>query len=201
MYLGGKVEYSFFATVSRMKYIERWALMRSTIPENLSEHCLEVSMIAHALCIIGNVRYGKALDADKAAVIGLYHDASEIITGDMPTPVKYHNKVLKDAYKSIESEANERLLLNLPKDLQGAYRDILFKNENERYEWKLVKAADKLSALIKCIEEEKTGNREFVKAKESTEKSIRDMSAEIPEINDFMDEFLPAYYKTLDELN
>jgi 5'-deoxynucleotidase len=198
---GEKVEYNFFATVSRMKYIERWALMRSTIPENLSEHCLEVSMIAHALCVIGNVRYGKKLDADKAAVIGLYHDASEIITGDMPTPIKYHNKVLKDAYKSIESEANERLMSNLPEDMQDAYRNILFKCDTEKYEWKLVKAADKLSALIKCIEEEKTGNREFVKAKESTENSVRNMAKDVPEINDFINEFLPAYYKTLDELN
>jgi 5'-deoxynucleotidase len=193
------MEYNFFATVSRMKYIERWALMRSTIPENLSEHCLDVSMIAHSLCIIGNVRYGKNLDADRAAVIGLYHDASEIITGDMPTPIKYHNKVLKDAYKSIESEANERLLSNLPEDMQAAYRDILFKNAEYDYEWRLVKAADKISALIKCIEEEKTGNREFVKAKESTERAIKDMA--LPEIEVFMEEFLPAYYKTLDELN
>jgi 5'-deoxynucleotidase len=195
------VEYNFFATVSRMKYIERWALMRSTIPENLSEHCLDVSMIAHALCIIGNVRYGKKLNADKAAVIGIYHDASEIITGDMPTPIKYHNKVLKDAYKSIESEANERLLSNLPEDLKNAYRDVFFKKDEEKYEWKLVKAADKISALIKCIEEEKTGNREFVKARESTEKAVNDMALELPEIKDFMEEFLPAYYKTLDELN
>jgi 5'-deoxynucleotidase len=158
-------------------------------------------MIAHALCVIGNVRYGKNLDAERAAVIGLYHDASEIITGDMPTPIKYHNKVLKDAYKSIESEANERLLANLPDDLQAAYRNVLFKSDDKGYEWKLVKAADKLSALIKCIEEEKTGNREFVKAKESTENSIKAMASETPEINDFLDEFLPAYYKTLDELN
>ncbi|MBO5509629.1 MAG: 5'-deoxynucleotidase [Lachnospiraceae bacterium] len=195
------MDMNFFATVSRMKYIERWALMRNTIPENLSEHSLEVSMIAHALCTIGNVRYGRKLDANKAAVIGMYHDASEIITGDMPTPIKYHDNALKQAYKQIEVEANKRLLMNLPEDLRAEYEHILFKDENEQYEWKLIKAADKLSALIKCIEEEKTGNKEFVKAKETTEKNIVSMMEELPEVRDFFDEFLPAYYKTLDELN
>lgn len=195
------MDMNFFATVSRMKYIERWALMRNTIPENLSEHSLEVSMIAHALCIIGNVRYGRKLDANKAAVIGMYHDASEILTGDMPTPIKYHDKALKQAYKQIEMEANKRLLMNLPEDLRAEYEHILFKDEDEKYEWKLIKAADKLSALIKCIEEEKTGNKEFVKAKETIETTIVSMMEELPEVKDFFDEFLPAYYKTLDELN
>lgn len=195
------MEYSFFATVSRMKYIERWALMRNTIPENLSEHSLDVAMIAHVLCVIGNVRYGRNLDADKAAVIAMYHDASEILTGDMPTPIKYYNSALKEAYKSIEDEANERLLDNLPEDLRTEYRDIFFKAEDMGYEWKLVKAADKLSALIKCIEEEKTGNKEFVKAKETIENAIITMSEKLPELKDFTAELLPAYYKTLDELN
>ncbi len=195
------MEYSFFATIARMKYIERWALMRNTRPENLSEHGLEVSMIAHALCVIGNVRYDKKLNAEKAALIGLYHDASEIITGDMPTPVKYYNKSIKEAFKSLEDEANRSLLEQLPEDLRGAYENLLFKTEEFAYEWKLVKAADKLSALIKCIEEEKTGNREFVKAKEATEKTVLKMSEELPEIKDFMAEFIGAYNKTLDELN
>ncbi len=195
------MEYSFFATIARMKYIERWALMRNTRPENLSEHGLEVSMIAHVLCVIGNVRYGKNLNEDKAAMIGLYHDASEIITGDMPTPVKYYNKSIKDAFKSLEYEANRSLLEQLPQDLRSSYENIFFKTDEFSYEWKLVKAADKLSALIKCIEEEKTGNREFVKAKEATEKSIMKMADELPEINDFMNEFINAYSKTLDELN
>ena len=195
------MDMNFFATVSRMKYIERWALMRNTIPENLSEHSLEVGMIAHALCTIGNVRFGRQLDADKAAVIGMYHDASEIITGDMPTPIKYHDKTLKQAYKQIELEANKRLLQNLPEDLRKEYESILLKDEEKDYEWRLVKAADKLSALIKCIEEEKTGNREFVKAKEAAETTIKNMMNELPEVKVFFDEFLPAYYKTLDELN
>lgn len=195
------MEYNFYATVARMKYIERWALMRNTITENLSEHSLEVSMIAHALCVIGNKRYGKALNAEKAAMIGIYHDTSEIITGDMPTPVKYYNKLIKDAYKSLEDEANRSLLNQLPEDIREAYEDIFFKTEDYAYEWKLVKAADKLSAMIKCMEEEKTGNREFVKAKEATEKAILTLSNELPEVKDFMEEFLPAFAKTLDELN
>lgn len=195
------MEYNFYATISRMKYIERWALMRNTITENLSEHSLEVSMISHALCIIGNVRYGKNLDEDKTAVIALYHDASEIITGDMPTPIKYYNKNIKEVFKSIENEANHQLVSQLPYDLKAAYEDIFFKKDNLDYEWKLIKAADKLSALIKCIEEEKTGNREFIKAKEATEESLRQMSVNIPEITDFMKEFIPSYYKTLDDLS
>ncbi|MBP3621625.1 MAG: 5'-deoxynucleotidase [Lachnospiraceae bacterium] len=195
------MEYNFYATVARMKYIERWALMRNTITENLSEHSLEVSMIAHALCVIGNKRYGKSLNAEKAAMIGIYHDTSEIITGDMPTPVKYYNKLIKDAYKSLEDEANRSLLNQLPEDIREAYEDIFFKTEDYAYEWKLVKAADKLSAMIKCMEEEKTGNREFVKAKEATEKAILTLSNELPEVKDFMEEFLSAFAKTLDELN
>ena len=199
------MEYNFFATVARMKYIERWALMRNTYTETLSEHSLEVSMLAHALCVIGNVRYGKHLDADKAAVIGLYHDASEIITGDMPTPIKYYNNRMKDLFHSIEDEACEKLIGQLPEDLQTYYRDYFFKQgddtEETKYLWKLVKAADKLSALIKCMEEEKTGNREFVKAKESTEQMVQELSKSYPEVKDFVQEFLPAYAKTLDELN
>ena len=115
---------NFFAAISRMKYIERWALMRSSRPENLSEHAMEVAMIAHALCTIGNVRYGKQLDADRAAVIGLFHDASEIITGDMPTPVKYYSETIREAYKEVETVAEQRLLSRLPEDLRPVYRDI-----------------------------------------------------------------------------
>lgn len=199
------MEYNFYATIARMKYIERWALMRNTYPETLSEHSLEVSMIAHALCVIGNVRYGKELNAEKAAVIGLYHDASEIITGDMPTPIKYYNNRMKELFHSIEDEACENLLAQLPEDLRDYYRCYFFKDkedtEENQYLWKLVKAADKLSALIKCMEEEKTGNREFVKAKESTERMVSELAEQYPEVKDFVQEFLPSYAKTLDELN
>lgn len=197
--------YSFFATISRMKYIERWALMRSSRPENLSEHALEVASIAHVLCTIGNLRYGRRLDADRAAVIGLYHDATEIITGDMPTPVKYHNRDIRRAYKDVEEAAARRLIELLPEDLRGVYEEILLpetgKNDDgEKYLLRLVKAADKLSALIKCIEEENAGNAEFRTARKTIRDTLREMSEELPEIEDFCREFLPAYGKTLDEL-
>ncbi len=194
--------YPFFATIGRMKYIERWALMRNSRPENLSEHSLEVAMIAHLLCTIANIRYGKHLDADKAALVGLYHDATEIITGDMPTPVKYYNSEIKAAYKEVEKEASQRLLSKLPEDLQPVYDRVFHASEDpdEVYMRRLVKAADKLSALIKCIEEERAGNTEFQTAKKSTEHSLAEMTMELPEVSDFMKEFLPPYGNTLDEL-
>lgn len=195
--------YTFFATISRMKYIERWALMRNSRPENLSEHAVEVSMISHALCIIGNVRYGRHLDGERAALIGIYHDASEIITGDMPTPVKYYNEEIKHAYKSVERVAEDHLLERLPDDLRPAFSSIFKPNEedeDEMYMRKLVKAADKLSALIKCIEEERSGNKEFTTAQKSTLKALDKMKEELPEVKDFMDEFLSSYGNTLDEL-
>ena len=197
------MEYNFFATISRMKYIERWALMRNSRPENLSEHSLEVAMIAHALCVIGNVRYDKSLNAEKAALIGLYHDSSEIITGDMPTPVKYYNPDIQAAYKQVETIAEFKLLEKLPSDLRPAYESILRPDsgENEKYMRRLVKAADKLSAYIKCIEEENAGNREFRTAKETIGKSLDKLCSELPEVQDFCRDFLPPYGRTLDELS
>ncbi len=202
--------YNFFATISRMKYIERWALMRASRAEDLSEHSLEVAMIAHALCTIGNVRYGKSLDADRAAVCGLFHDATEIITGDMPTPVKYYNKEILSAYKDVEKTAKERLLSGLPEDLRPSYEKVFADeaagskegaaDDPEAYMLRLVKAADKLSALIKCIEEESAGNTEFRNAAQSTKRSLAEMKKDIPALNDFMEEFLPSYGRTLDEL-
>ncbi len=195
--------YNFFAMMSRMKYIERWALMRNSRPENLSEHCLEVGMIAHALCVIGNVRYGKHLDAEKAALIGLFHDASEIITGDMPTPVKYYDTELKQAYKRVEAVADATLLRKLPEDLRPEYERIFRASdaEEETYMRRLVKAADKISALIKCMEEEHAGNSEFRTAKISTQEVVEDMCDCYPEVKDFVEEFLPPYGNTLDELS
>ncbi|MBO4913273.1 MAG: 5'-deoxynucleotidase [Butyrivibrio sp.] len=196
------MNYNFFALISRMKYIDRWALMRNTRQENLCEHSMEVAMIAHALCVIGNTRYGRHLDANKAALVGLYHDASEIITGDLPTPVKYYNKELKTAYKQVEAIADDKLLEKLPEDLKPAFEQV-FKaddNEDERYMRRLVKAADKLSALIKCMAETGAGNNEFRTAKESTEKSVRSLYMELPEVLDFVNEFLSSYGNTLDEL-
>ena len=196
--------YSFFATISRMKYIERWALMRSSRPENLSEHAQEVAAIAHVLCTIGNLRYGQDLDADRAAMLGLYHDVTEIITGDMPTPVKYHSRDIRRAYHEVEDAAAKRLLQLLPSDLQDTYQSILLpeKSENaesEEYMRRLVKAADKLSALIKCIEEEKAGNGEFRTAKKTIQDAVDELAAEMPEVRDFCREFLPSYGSTLDE--
>ncbi|MBQ9593765.1 MAG: 5'-deoxynucleotidase [Lachnospiraceae bacterium] len=192
-------ESHFFAMISRMKYIERWALMRNSIKENLSEHSLEVAMIAHVLATLNNVRLGGSLDADRAALIGLYHDSAEIITGDMPTPIKYYNPQIKEAFHAVEDVAGRRLIALLPEDLQEIYRPIFFKEEEDAYLWKLVKAADKLSALIKCIEEEKNGNKEFLSAKRALEGSLKRM--QLPEADMFVEEFLPSYYKTLDELN
>ncbi len=187
----------FFATVSRMKYINRWALMRNARTENLSEHSLEVAMIAHVLCTIGNVRYDRDLDADRAAMIALYHDASEIITGDMPTPVKYYGKEIREAYQKVEEIAVDTLLEQLPEDLRDTYAPILHGDE---VLMPYVKAADKLSAYIKCIEEQVSGNSEFFSAMRTTEEVLKKMAEALPEVNDFMNEFLPSYGKTLDEL-
>ena len=194
--------YSFFALISRMKYIDRWELMRNSRNENLSEHSLDVAVIAHALCVIANKRFGKKLDAEKAALVGIYHDSSEIITGDMPTPVKYYGEEIRDAYKQVEAVAESRLLQKLPDDLRDEFERIYRPEdtESERYMRRLVKAADKISAYIKCVNEENTGNKEFERAKESTEKAIRKMEDELPEVEVFMKEFMPAYGETLDDL-
>ena len=193
------MENGFYAMMSRMKLIERWALMRNSITENISEHSLEVSILAHALAIISNTRLGGKLNAEKAALIGIYHDASEIITGDMPTPIKYYNKDIQGAFKAVEKEATNRLLSMLPEDIRISYEALFIPQEEEGYLWKLVKAADKLSALIKCIEERKAGNTEFLSAEKSISSILTSMNME--EVDIFMKEFLPSYDKTLDELN
>lgn len=194
----GKDESNFCAMMSRMKYIDRWALMRNSCTENICEHSLEVAMIAHMLCVIGNKRFGKNLDGSKAALIGMYHDTTEIITGDMPTPVKYYNQTMQDVFHQIEDVAAEQLLSMLPDDLRGEFRDLYFKKEEDAYLWRLVKAADKFSALIKCMEERKAGNKEFDSALASTKDSI--IAMELEEADCFLEEFIPAYDKNLDEL-
>lgn len=188
---------SFFAMVSRMKYIDRWALMRNTENESLDSHSKEVAVIAHALAVIGNKRFGKSYNADRAAVLGLYHDAHEIITGDMPTPVKYDNEELTNAFKAVENAANDKLVSKLPEDLQDIFTPILTGDEDAELK-PLVKAADKLSALIKCIDERKAGNTEFSEAEAATRKRI--LEANVPEADVFLDEFIPAYELTLDRL-
>ncbi len=188
----------FFAMLSRMKYINRWALMRNTRPENLSEHSLEVSAIAHALAVLSNERFGTELNAERTALIGLYHDMPEIITGDMPTPIKYGSDELRTAYKAVERQAAESLVSLLPADLQGTYRRYFVKQAEDAEEWRLVKAADKISALIKCIEEEKAGNTEFLGAKRSLEALIHGLNC--PAAECFLQEFIGSYQLNLDEL-
>lgn len=193
------MENSFYAMMSRMKYIERWALMRNTITENISEHSLEVSILAHALAVISRERLGNEVNAERAALIGIYHDVTEIITGDMPTPIKYFNESIQGAFKAVEHAAAERLLGMLPEDMRKSYENLFFFREEDAYLWKLVKAADKLSALIKCIEERKAGNTEFLSAEKSLREILDRMNME--EITIFLKDFLPSYDKTLDELN
>ncbi len=186
----------FYAMMSRMKNIYRWGLMRNTRNENLSEHSLEVAFIAHALAVINNTRLGGSINPDKTAVSAMYHDTTEIITGDMPTPIKYYNCTIKKAYKDIEKVAENRLLDNLPDDFKQEFIKIY--NPDEEI-IRLVKAADKISALIKCIEESNMGNREFAVAEVSTRNAIKELNC--PEANIFMEEFLDSFSLSLDELN
>lgn len=187
----------FFAVLSRMKYITRWALMRNTRQENICEHSQDVAVLAHALAVITNRRFGGHVDEGRCALLAMYHDAPEIFTGDMPTPVKYYNPAMRDAYKQVEHISARKLLSMLPEDLQAGYEPYFFPPEEWHEEKRLVKAADKLSALIKCVEELGQGNREFASARKATEEAIRKM--EIPAADCFIDEFLPAYELTLDE--
>ena len=185
----------FFALFSRMKYIDRWSLMRNTDAESLSQHSLDVSAIAHALAVIGNKRLGKAYDTGKIALTGMYHDMPEIITGDMPTPVKYHNTEIREAFGSIEKAAQRSLLNTLPEDMREDYREFLIPDESDE-SYRLVKAADKISALLKCMLEERSGNTEFIKAKEATESSLHAMNC--PEAEIFLEEFLGSFSLVLD---
>jgi len=188
----------FFAFISRMKYIARWGLMRNTQPENIQEHSLQVAEIAHALALIKNRFFGGSLNPDRIAVLGIFHDCNEIITGDMPTPIKYFNPEISQAYKNIEKASKRKLLSMLPEELVESYSEILFHEDYDNESWVLVKAADRISAYIKCIEEVKAGNREFKKASESIHKSI--IEIDTPEVNYFMNTFIPSFLLTLDEL-
>ncbi len=192
------MSYGFFAMVSRMKYIDRWALMRNTQNESLDSHSKEVAIIAHALAVIGNKRFGKKYNPDRAAVLGLYHDAHEIITGDMPTPVKYQNDDILTAFKAVEDSANEKLLEKLPEDLREEFTGLLTCDGEDEEMKNIIKAADRISALIKCIEERKAGNTEFKEAEKATLSRIKKMN--VPEAQVFIEEFLPAYELTLDTL-
>lgn len=185
----------FFAMLGRMKYICRWGLMRSTRTETLSEHTLDTAFIAHALAVIKNKRFGGKLNVEKVVLHALYHDATEIITGDLPTPVKYYDNDIKKSYKRLEAQAGERLARLLPEDMREEFEPYLGAADTETE--KIVKAADKLSALIKCNEELQMNNREFICAKETVLRSLEQM--DMPELKVFMDEFLPSYGLSLDE--
>ncbi len=189
--------YNFFALMARMKYIDRWGLMRNTQVENIQEHSHMVAVLAHALAVIGKEKFGSAIDPNEAAVAGLYHDAPEILTGDLPTPVKYDNPAIKDAYKTVETVAADKLLSMLPQELCPAFAPYV-KEELDPGLLRLVKAADKLSAHIKCLEELRAGNNEFKLAARQTRAALDQM--ELPELDYFIKHFLPGFELTLDEL-
>lgn len=188
--------YGFFALIGRMRHITRWALMRNTEPETIEDHSYQTAVLAHALCTIGVRRYGEKLDPQRACLLALYHDAPEILTGDMPTPVKYRNPSIREAYGEIEKEAVDVLLGMLPDDLQPDYS--FLKSGESEPEWVYVKAADTLSAYLKCRSEERNGNREFRIAGESLLAKLEAYS--LPALNDFLAEFTEPYDRTLDEL-
>ena len=186
----------FFAYMARLKLIRRWSLMRNTAPENDAEHSLQVAMIAHGLALLGQTRYQRGVDAEHVAVLAVYHDAAEVLTGDLPTPVKYHSEGLRDAYRQVEEAATSRLCGMLPPDIRAGMLPVL--TEQDTLAARYVKAADRLSALIKCMEEEKAGNREFAGARAGVYARLTEM--QLPEVEIFIQEFLPAYELTLDDL-
>ena len=189
--------HNFFALIARMKYIDRWGLMRNTQPENIQEHSHMVSVLAHALAVIGREKFGSTVDPGEAAVAGLYHDASEILTGDLPTPVKYDNPDIKNAYKAVERVAADKLLSMLPEELAPAFAPYV-REELDPELLAVVKAADKLSAHIKCLEELSAGNAEFRLAARQTRAALEAM--DLPALGYFMEHFLPGFELTLDEL-
>lgn len=188
---------TFFALISRMKYIGRWSLMRNSVPENIQEHSHMVAVLAHALGVIRREVFGNPCDPEHLAAVALFHDASEILTGDMPTPIKYHNPEIREAYQKVEQLACRRLLSMLPEELRPAYEEALTIPDPEVRA--LVKAADKLSAYLKCVEELKAGNLEFKKAREQTYAAL--CRNPIPALSYFMEHFLDGFELTLDELN
>ena len=190
--------YKFFAFLGRMRFIKRWSLMRSVREENIMEHSQQVAVITHALVLIGKKYYGKTYDVEKAVFYAQYHEVGEVVTGDLPTPIKYFNPEIKTAYKAIEKNACDKLLSQLPEELSEEYRKYVFPDETSE-EYKIVKVADRLAAYLKCVEEITAGNSEFKKAKKSILSDIK--SRNIPEADFYLKEFAPAYELTLDELD
>lgn len=189
--------YNFYAFMDRMKYIKRWSLMRSVREENIMEHSQQVAMFAHALAVINNKVYAGCADAEKCVLYAVYHECSEVMTGDLPTPIKYFNHSIHGAYKSLEDRACDRLLTMLPEELRGEI-GVYMKPDTESLEYKLVKAADRLAAYVKCLEEHRCGNTEFEKAKKSIEEDLK--SRNLPEVEYFMEKFIASFSLTLDEL-
>lgn len=191
------MDYNFFAYLNRMKFIERWSLMHSTIKENIMEHSEQVAQISHALAMINKVIYKGNVDPGKCVEIAIFHDASEVITGDLPTPVKYFNSKINEAYRGLEGIANKKLVSMLPLEMRDEYLKIIESDKNT-LEYKLVSAADKIAAYVKCLDELKTGNREFLKAKKSIKEKID--SINLIEVVYFMDNFIKGYELSLDEM-
>ncbi len=191
------MRYDFYAYMDRMKYIKRWQLMRSTREENIMEHSHSVTMLAHALVTIHNEVYGGKADVLKTVLYATYHETSEVMTGDLPTPIKYYNRSIHGAYKELEKSACEKIVGTLPEELKGGIAPYVLADE-ECTEYRLVKAADRLAAYIKCLEELRSGNSEFAKAKKSIEKDLHDRN--IPEVEYFFTHFIPSFELTLDDL-
>ena len=189
----------FFAYLARMKHIQRWGLMRNSVPENIQEHSLEVAMIGHGLAVIRNRCFGGNVNPERVALLAVYHDASEVITGDLATPIKTFNPEIKDAYKKIEGVACKKLCDMVPRELQEDYRGIFEQQADDVEHWKLVKAADKICAYIKCVEERKTGNQSFHRAEQKIREQITALDQ--PEVEYFMVHYAPSFSLTLDELN
>ena len=191
------MRYDFYAYMDRMKYIRRWQLMRSQRDENIMEHSKGVAMLAHALAVIRNEVYGGNVNVEKTVLYAMYHEISEVLTGDLPTPIKYYNCTIKNAYKDLERSAAEKMLSMLPQEMKAALTPTILADESSE-EYGLVKAADRLSAYIKCLEELRSGNSEFEKAKKSIEEDLHQRN--IPEVEYFFEQFIPAFSLTLDEL-
>jgi 5'-deoxynucleotidase len=189
----------FFAYLARMKFIQRWGLMRNTRAENIQEHSLQVAMVAHALAAVRNRVFGGQIDARQVLTLAVYHEVAEIITGDLATPIKYFNPEIKSAFKKIEHVAASRLLAMVPEALQDEYRPLFFAQDTDAESLKLVKAADKICAYLKCLEELKAGNQEFSQAKKTIEADLEKI--DLPEVGYFMEHFAPSFSLTLDELN
>ena len=189
--------YPFFALMNRMKYINRWGLMKNVRMENIQEHSHQTAVFAHALCVLAVEKYGEKLNPERACLLAVYHDASEILTGDLPTPVKYYNQEIRDAYKIIEDISSQKLLSMLPKELAGSFS--FLKDGEGEPEWKYVKAADTLSAYVKCLDENSAGNQEFDEAKKTIKEKLDNMAEKMPALKLFMDEYLPPFSFTLDQ--